>query len=156
MKKAILSAIVVIAFGGYYFFKKISAQDVPLTPISETPTPTSIEPNPTQLPIPVPTPTPEPTGQYKNGSYTGNSINFFYGTMQVRAIISGGKLTDVKFLKYPNDRPTSVEINTQAMPILKSEAIKSQTANVDIVSGATDSTIAFNESLGSALQIAKN
>lgn len=101
-----------------------------------------------------PTTTPAPTtntGTFKDGSYTGISSNAYYGYIQVKAVIQGGKLTDVIFLSYPNDRRTSVEINSQAMPYLKSEAIKAQSGNVNIVSGATDSSIAFRESMSSAL-----
>lgn len=90
-------------------------------------------------------------GKYKDGEYTGTVADAFYGNIQVKAIISGGKITDVQFLQYPNDRSTSIMINTQAMPMLKQEAITAQSANVDIVSGATDSSNAFIQSLGSAL-----
>ena len=94
---------------------------------------------------------PAKQGQYKDGTYTGNPADAFYGNIQVQAIISGGRITDVQFLQYPNDRSTSIAINSQAMPYLKQEAIQAQSANVDIVSGATDSSQAFQESLASAL-----
>lgn len=88
---------------------------------------------------------------YKDGTYTGKITDAFYGNYQVKAIIAGGKISDIQFLLYPNDRGTSIEINTQAMPILKQEAITSQNASVDIVTGATQSSIAFKQSLQSAL-----
>lgn len=66
--------------------------------------------------------------------------------------MSGGKITDIVFLDYPQDRGHSVEINTYAMPILKTEAIKAQDAKVDIVSGATASSEAFVSALTSVLQ----
>jgi uncharacterized protein with FMN-binding domain len=91
------------------------------------------------------------SGNYKDGAYTGVVADAYYGNIQVQAVIQNGKITDVNFLQYPNDRRTSIEINTQAMPILRSEAIQVQSANVDIVSGATDSSIAFRQSLSSAL-----
>ena len=47
-------------------------------------------------------------------------------------------------------------INGQAMPMLTSEAVQVQSANVDIVSGATFTSQAFQQSLGSALAQAKN
>lgn len=102
-------------------------------------------------PTTAPAPAPVNTGQYKDGSYTGVSSNAYYGYIQVKAVIQGGKLADVVFLSYPNDRRTSIEINSQAMPYLKSEAIQAQSGNVNIVSGATDSSIAFRESMSSAL-----
>lgn len=95
-------------------------------------------------------------GMYANGTYTGSVANAYYGYIQVQAIIKNGKLADVQFLQYPSDRSRSVSINTRAMPILKSEAISAQSANVDIVSGATDSSMAFQQSLDSALSQAIN
>jgi uncharacterized protein with FMN-binding domain len=92
---------------------------------------------------------------YKDGQYTGDVADAYYGNVQVKAVIKGGKITDVQFLDYPQDRRTSVMINTQAMPYLKTEAIQAQSAQVDIVSGATQTSKAFIESLGTALSKAK-
>lgn len=94
-------------------------------------------------------------GRYKNGEYVGSVADAYYGYIQVKAVVTNGQISDVQFLQYPNDRATSIMINSQAMPILKSEAISAQTANVDIVSGATDSSQAFIQSLGAALASAK-
>ena len=93
---------------------------------------------------------------YKNGTYTGSAADAYYGTIQVQATIQSGKITDVQFLQYPNDRDESVQINQAAMPQLKQEAIQAQSASVDIVSGATDSSQAFMQSLASALSQAKS
>jgi uncharacterized protein with FMN-binding domain len=100
---------------------------------------------------PVASDTTTKTGNFKDGNYSGDVTDAYYGNMQVAVTVSGGKLTDVQFLQYPNDRPRSIAINTHAMPILKQEAILAQSANVDIVSGATDSSQAFMQSLSSAL-----
>lgn len=91
------------------------------------------------------------TGSYKDGSYTGSTENAYYGDVQVKATISGGKITDVKFLQYPDTHSTSVYINQQAMPYLQQEAIKAQNANVNIISGATYTSQAFIQSLQNAL-----
>jgi uncharacterized protein with FMN-binding domain len=96
------------------------------------------------------------TGIYKDGTYTGDVADAFYGNIQVKVTISDGKISDVQFLQYPNDRRNSIEINTYAMPILRQEAISAQSAQVDIVSGATDTSRAFIESLGTALSQARS
>jgi uncharacterized protein with FMN-binding domain len=101
---------------------------------------------PTDVPA---TPVPA-TGQYKDGTYTGPTVNAFYGYVQVEADVQNGQLTDVKFLQYPSDRRTSQRINNVAMPWLTSEAIQAQSANVDIVSGATLTSEAFARSLPGA------
>ena len=120
---------------------------------AQNPTPTSATPI---VPKPVPaTPTSAPVaapkGQYRDGTYTGTSVDAYYGNIQVKIVVSGGKISDVQFLDYPQDRSNSVRINTYAMPLLKSEAIKVQSANVDAVSGASFSSAAFKKSLASAL-----
>lgn len=90
-------------------------------------------------------------GKYKNGTYTGSTVDAFYGYVQVQVTVSGGQIADVQFLQYPNDRSTSVYINSQAMPLLKQEAIQAQSANVSGVSGASATSAAFIQSLQSAL-----
>jgi len=95
------------------------------------------------------------TSTFKDGSFTGSVEDAFYGNIQVQAVISGGKLTDVIFLQQPGDNRTSQYINGQASMYLKQEAIAAQSSKVDIVSGASDSSMAFQRSLASALQQAQ-
>lgn len=102
-----------------------------------------------------PLPAPANTGAYKNGTYTGKVADAYYGNIQAQAVISGGRLTDVIFLQYPNDNRTSQYINSQADPMLKQEAIQAQSAKVDIISGASASSDAFQVSLADALAQAK-
>ena len=95
---------------------------------------------------------PQASGLWRDGVYTGDAANASWGDVQVQVTIAGGSITDVAFTTYPNHRNRSVSINDQAMPILSQEAIDAQSAQVDIVSGATDTSIAFIQSLDSALQ----
>lgn len=104
--------------------------------------------------VPSTTPQASPTsasGRYKNGTYTGNPADAFYGTVQVQVVIQNGWITSVQFLNYPHDRQTSARINSFAMPYLQQEAIQVQNANVDLISGATLTSQAFVMSLRSAL-----
>jgi uncharacterized protein with FMN-binding domain len=121
---------------------------------SATPIPPSATPIPlTDTPIP---PTATPQGQYKDGVYTGPTVDAFYGLVQVQATVQDGKLSQVQFLNYPHDRRTSQQINSQAMPWLTQEAIQVQSANVNIISGATLTSQAFAQSLYDALNQAAN
>lgn len=92
------------------------------------------------------------SGKYKNGVYTGSIEDAYYGNVQVQATISGGKISNVSFLQYPNENSTSKQINSQAMPMLKSEALKAQSAQVDGVSGASYTSQSFQNSLDAALK----
>ena len=169
MKKMILSGVLVIIFVTYAYFQKPSdASDTAVIPSSvvtptatqqATPTPstaasTPVQSQPTNSPKSTPTLVSTKSG-YKDGTYTGDSEDAFYGNVQVQATISNGKITDVQFLQYPNDQGRSIEVNSYAMPYLKQEAIAVQSANVQIVSGATATSQAFAQSLQSALSQAK-
>lgn len=157
MKKLLVS-IAFIGLSAFYVFSRPSdtAATEPVSLIvTPTPKPTPAPtPKPVPAPVPTPTPTPAKTG-YKDGVYTGSVADAYYGLVQVRATIKNGLITDVAFLSYPNDRDTSRYINGQAMPMLTQEAIAAQSANVDIISGATDTSLAFRESLAVALSSAK-
>ena len=96
------------------------------------------------------------SSRYPDGTYTGPVVDAYYGLIQIAAIIQGGQLVGIKVLKYPSDRRTSVFINEQALPLLQDEVISAQSANVDIISGATLTSEAFIRSLGAALTKAKS
>ncbi len=97
------------------------------------------------------TPPAQGSAQYKDGAYTGPVVDAYYGLMQIQAIIKGGRLSSIRILKYPNDRRTSIFINRQALPMLRDEVIRAQSAQVNIISGATLSSEAFIQSLGAAM-----
>lgn len=96
------------------------------------------------------------SGLYVDGTYTGAPENAYYGTVQVQAVVQNGALSNVTFLQYPSDRSTSRTISSRAMPILVQEALQIQSAKVDGVSGATQISDAFKQSLASALSQAQN
>ena len=143
MKKTIVSSIIIIVFILYAIFRNKSNADKLPAQTPGTYYPKNSSSNQNSL-------------SYTDGEYTGISADAYYGYIQVQAVIKNGKLTDVNFLQYPNGHSRSIEINTTAMPYLKQEAIAAQSADVDIVSGATDTTKAFIESLSSALSKAKS
>ncbi|TPJ54763.1 FMN-binding protein [Mesorhizobium sp. B2-6-4] len=93
---------------------------------------------------------------YADGVYIGPAADAYYGIIQVQALVKGGQLTALKVLKYPSDRRTSISINRQALPMLRDEAISAQSANVDIISGATLTSRAFIQSLRGALKKASS
>ena len=66
------------------------------------------------------------------------------------------KITAVKVPVYPNHTDRSVYINGQALPWLKQETLAAQfKGNVQLISGATDTSYAFQQSLQAALLTAK-
>ncbi|GAA3619772.1 FMN-binding protein [Secundilactobacillus similis] len=95
------------------------------------------------------------TGRYQNGTYTGKATATQWGDVQVQAVIKGGKITAVNVLAYPNDNGHDKQINSQALPVYKSEAISAQSANIKLVSGASETYKGFTSSLQNALDKAE-
>ncbi len=96
------------------------------------------------------TPTPVAAG-YRDGSFTGQDAPNQYGDVQVRVTIAAGKITDVQALTLPSDRQRSAEISQQAGPLLHDEVVQAQSAQIDILSGATFTSDSYAQSVQSAL-----
>jgi uncharacterized protein with FMN-binding domain len=165
MKKIWLSIGVILAFGIYAFYQRKSPPSLVSSQVTSSPTSQSSNNSYSRSPsynYNIPSSSSSGTSSsnsttsggttlYKDGSYNGDSYDAYYGNVQVKVTVSDGKITDVNFLQYPSDRQTSQMINEQAMPILKQEVIKAQSANVNTISGATMTSEAFLQSLQSAL-----
>ena len=87
----------------------------------------------------------------KNGTFTGSPESNPFGDVQVQAVVSGGKLTNVLVLQVPDRGGYEDQIVQVAVPELKTEALSAQSANIDVVSGATYTSQGYAESLQSAL-----
>jgi uncharacterized protein with FMN-binding domain len=74
-----------------------------------------------------------------------------YGDVQVRVTLRGTQIVDVLALQLPSDRSRSVQISREAGPILRREALQAQSANIDLVSGASYTSESYRESLQGAL-----
>ena len=96
-----------------------------------------------------------PSGAYRDGSYTGKRYDAFWGKVQLRIVVANGLITTIQVLDYPHDRQTSQDINHDALPTLEQEVIQAQNVKVHAVTGATVTTIAYINSLRSALQQAQ-
>jgi uncharacterized protein with FMN-binding domain len=91
----------------------------------------------------------------KDGTYSGKSVSTQWGDVQVQIKVSGGKITTVNVLKYPSDNDHSQQINDQALPVYKKEAVEAQSADIQQVSGATVTYEGFTQSLQNAITQAK-
>jgi uncharacterized protein with FMN-binding domain len=149
MKKIILSSIFIIAVAGYVIYQNMTGQANITVAVSNNKNEAAVQAATSS------SNTAANAGAYKNGVYTGSVENAYYGNVQAEAIIKNGALADVAFLQYPN-HGHSLQVSQESMPILKSEAIQSQSAQVDAVSGATQTSDAFQQSLSSALALAKD
>ena len=87
-----------------------------------------------------------------NGTFTGPSVNVNYGNVQVKITVVNGRITDAVAVKAPsgkNDRWTNM-----AVPILKAQTLKAQSANVQGASGASYTSYGWFTSLQGAIALA--
>jgi uncharacterized protein with FMN-binding domain len=81
----------------------------------------------------------------------GSVVSTRYGDVQVRVVLQGGQIVDVQALTLPSDRARSARISDFAGPALHDEVLQAQSANIDIVSGATYTSDGYAQSLQAAL-----
>ena len=86
-----------------------------------------------------------------NGTVTGPVVQTQFGPVQVQVTIANGKITNVTALQLPSDRQRSAYISGIVGPMLQSEALTAQSAQIDLISGATYTSDAYAQSLQAAL-----
>ena len=84
----------------------------------------------------------------------GKVVDTRYGPVQVEVTIQGDKITDVQALQLPNDRQYSAQISDYVAPYLRKMVLQAQSANIDIISGATYTSTGYARSVQSALNSA--
>jgi uncharacterized protein with FMN-binding domain len=84
-------------------------------------------------------------------TYTGSVAKTRWGPVQVKITVQSGKITKVTVLQQPNGNQKDAEINSYALPILIDETVQAQSANIDMVSGATVTSEGYAQSLQGAL-----
>jgi uncharacterized protein with FMN-binding domain len=91
----------------------------------------------------------------KDGTFRGQTADTPYGPLQVSITVSSGVITKVAVPQYPNGSGRDQEINSYALPQLVDETVTAQSAQIDMVSGATYTSQGYLQSLQSALDRAK-
>lgn len=90
----------------------------------------------------------------KDGTYTGKSTSTEWGDVQVKITVASGKITQITVLKHPTGGKSD-EINSRSLPTYKQEALAAQSANINQVSGATETYKGFTGSLQSTINQAE-
>jgi uncharacterized protein with FMN-binding domain len=115
---------------------------------------TTPSPSPASTPSPgapsaAPSPSPSPA---TGGSFTGTDFPNRFGDVVVRVVVANGHITEVQSVQLPSDRARSAYISQVAGPMLRSEVLQAQSANIDIISGATYTSQSYAQSVESALR----
>jgi uncharacterized protein with FMN-binding domain len=86
---------------------------------------------------------------------TGRIVTTPFSVIQVRVTLTGRQLTRVETVELSGTGARTQAINAHAEPILREEALKSGTARIDVVSGATYTSESYRDSLQSAIDDAR-
>ncbi len=94
---------------------------------------------------------PAAQGSTAAGTFTGDSVMTRWGAVQVEITVADGTITGVQAVEYPQENPRDRQINAYALPVLAQEATQAQSADIDVVSGATVTSDGYIQSLQSAI-----
>jgi hypothetical protein len=86
-----------------------------------------------------------------SSTVTGDTVQTQWGPVQVAVSVSGSQITGVSVLQHPSGNSQDDQINGYALPILVDETMAAQSAQIDMVSGATYTSAGYQQSLQSAL-----
>jgi uncharacterized protein with FMN-binding domain len=149
-RAAIVTGMTVVGVAWLLTWKVTPPHLGALANVPSTPTPDAGSPSPSPSASSPPSPTPSPRAA-PNGSFTGADVPNRFGDVQVRVVITDGRITDVQALVLPTDRAQSAYISQVAGPMLRTEALQAQSAKIDIIGGATYTSDSYAQSLESAL-----
>jgi uncharacterized protein with FMN-binding domain len=90
-------------------------------------------------------------GSTSTRTITGAVETTMYGPMQVKVTLEGQKITNVSVVQETNDGQESQQIDSFSIPKLTAETLAAQSARIDTVSGATQTSTGYIGSLQSAL-----
>jgi uncharacterized protein with FMN-binding domain len=131
----IVTAVAVVLLAGY-----------------DTKPPRTVNPNSALKPRPTAAPPKLPPGAR---AALGPATITPFSVIQVQATVQHGKLMGVKTVTLTGDGPHTQAINARAEPLLRASALKAQSADVDVVSGATYTSRSWKLSLQAAIDKAR-
>jgi uncharacterized protein with FMN-binding domain len=82
---------------------------------------------------------------------TGSAFQFRFGVVQVAVTLEGDQIVDVQAVALPDGDRHSAALSQEVEPILRESALAVDSADIDVVSGATYTSLAYAYSLQSAL-----
>ena len=88
-------------------------------------------------------------------TFKGPTEDTFHGPVQVSIVVKSKKIVNVKATIAPNADGRSPFLQNHAVPVLKQEVLTAQSAKINAVSGATETSDAYVQSLQSAIKKAR-
>jgi uncharacterized protein with FMN-binding domain len=97
-------------------------------------------------------PRPHPPGSV---TAKGPLVTTPFSSIQVQATMLHGRLIDVRTLSLTGADSHTQALNARAEPILREEALKAGSAEIDVVTGATYTSESWRDSLTAAIEAAR-
>jgi uncharacterized protein with FMN-binding domain len=104
-----------------------------------------------QAATPPPSSEPRRSSGTPSRSITGPVEENRWGPVQVKVTFTGSRISDIQALQVPSHTTFSQQVNAYAVPILRKEALRAQSAQIDVVSGATYTSDGYRQSLQAAI-----
>ncbi len=98
-------------------------------------------------------PPPDPPGPGQT-VVNGEAVPTPYGPLQVQISLLDGRIVAAHAIVYPREGLADKAVNYYAVPLLQEATVEAQSAQIDTVSGATETSEGYRDSLQSALDAA--
>ena len=85
----------------------------------------------------------------------GDPFTTPFSYMQVRVTLTANELTRVETVEMSGTGARTQAINARAEPILREEALRAGSADIDVVTGATYTSRSYRQALQSAIDRAR-
>jgi uncharacterized protein with FMN-binding domain len=142
------AGIVALHAGGAPSLPGATAPPAPVASAPGTTTPGTTTPGTT---TPGATTVPTTTAVPVTGTAVGTSEQYGYGVLSVKVTEQSGQITDVSVASLQTAEQYSQNLAQQVIPMLRSEILSAQSAQINAISGATYTSQAYAASVQSAL-----
>ena len=103
---------------------------------------------------PATTSAPTPANAAGKRVVDGSVVNTRFGAVQVEVTLDGSTIVEIAALQMPSGDRRTDQISSYAEPVLRTQALQAQSANIDGISGATYTSSGYARSLQAALDSA--
>ncbi|MEV6641113.1 FMN-binding protein [Amycolatopsis sp. NPDC051371] len=151
MKRTIF--VVALSIAGFIAVWRFEPGPVHNTAVAQAPPPSIVAPSTSAAPPASPSPSTTSTPDSTNATVTtqGSVESSNYGTVQVQVTFTGARLAAITLLQAPDGGRALT-----ALPRLQEEAMKAQSADIDTITGATETSESYKTSLQAAIDARGN
>lgn len=96
-----------------------------------------------------PAPPPPPSNRK---TFTGTREQNPYGAVQLEITVSGSRMVEIRAIEMPDSESRSDQLSDQVSVQLREEALQEQGYDLDTVSGATETSVSYRDSLRAAIE----